>query len=296
MSVFVRTISGFKNYRLFLKKDIIAFCEGGSKSVPVEEALAGTFNKSTEDSTFWRIVTDACGAGKTFHIRSIGDTSALSALAAELISSGRTNWCVLSDRDRKGFHGKLIADKRVVYTRGYSWENHVLKSDLIVKTLLTIGHFPGEKIAALKSELDGHVKSLLHALRLPLYMDISSIGSGASFFEKSERCGGLIQISSNNRVYLNRTVLRTRFRANRGKFKRNISIRLSSISHVDFVPGHVLMGLSIAFIKSHLKQSSSKSIPGDFMKAALLQRFELALMEPLFASDRRFFAAALKKI
>ncbi|NBJ12574.1 hypothetical protein [Microvirga arsenatis] len=296
MPVFTRTLSGFRNYKLFTKKDVTAFCEGGSSSIAPADALAGRSNAGAEDITFWDIITSVCVPGQTFHLKAVGDCNAVHAIADWLIANNVKAACAFIDRDWRDFDGTMRVDNRAIYTPDYAWENTVVRPEVIAETILSLGHLPRSHKRPAVAFSTNYLRDLQHALRWPIYMDISGIGSGASFVDKTERCGGAIDLSSGGDLRVDRAQLRARFKRQRHQYQRNIKVTIGQTSSPRLIPGHVLMGAAICIVQSYLKKAGVKGHSGPSIRAALLQQFRQSFGTGPWRHERTYFRRALGRI
>lgn len=296
MSLFIRSLSGLRNYGIFTKKEVTAFCEGGSQFVTVEDALNGNATDSAEDISFWQTVCNACGGGRTFHIKAVGNRHAISSIAKHVVENDIKGVCVFADRYWLNYTSEAIVDQRVIYTPHYSWENTVIRPDVIADATLAVGYFGQNHHHNVKNEASHYLQRLMRALKWPLYLDISSFGSGASFIDKTEACGGAIKVADSGELLLDRSKLVARVRNNKQSYKRLIEVKMKNILSQSDTPGHVLMGAGVGISKSYVKRNGNRVINSSTAKSALLQAFRSAFVITKWRKEFSYFSACLAKV
>lgn len=279
MNAFVRTRSGIRNYHFFLGGTITAFCEGGARNISVDEISSGITNSSAEDVTFWRAMAEAFIPGTQINFKPIGNKIAVENVAKFLIERGDKRVIFFLDRDWDDICGKQISHNKVVYTRGYCWENDAVSPVTVAKAVMSIGHLADDLSVELEAEVEKVLKDLQRALFWPLRLQLSSIDCGASFVPTNEGCGGAVVLSENDQnVSINVAVLCSIVRRYKPQYVRKREISRDECLDTGRVPGHVLMGLSIKLIKSFLKRVGSSRRPGgEAIKDMILEKFKSSL-------------------
>jgi hypothetical protein len=122
---FKRTARGLSNQYLFLRVDAVIYTEGGRDSLACDAVLRGGYNRTSLDAKFWHALFRLFVPDRTFAFRSVGSKTTVTELAALIAAGEAENIVVCMDRDLDDFTGARIAGARILYSRGYSWENDV---------------------------------------------------------------------------------------------------------------------------------------------------------------------------
>lgn len=131
-SSFIRTASGLNNEHLFHDVDYVVYLEGGGKSFNINEVLNdGYYNDQTLDIAFWSNLFRHYWEDKRLKFKSIGSKTVLKELSTVLIDNDINTVLICMDNEFDELLMKRIADRRVFYTYGYSWENEVFTLPII---------------------------------------------------------------------------------------------------------------------------------------------------------------------
>jgi len=125
-----RSASGLANLKLFFKVDQIVYCEGGD-SLTAEAIGQGQGDDETLDVHFWQLIFANFGSERKTHFKSVGSKQTLMQLADLIIKHDIPSVFICMDRDHDFLCGRQRQDHRVIYTRGYSWENDVFDPEVI---------------------------------------------------------------------------------------------------------------------------------------------------------------------
>ena len=132
---FVRTNSGLSNQNKFYNSDYTAFTEGGRKSYTITQIESGEFNSTSIDIEFWRNTLLLHGCTKTIHFKAIGSKSSGEEITKRVISGNIKNTLIIKDRDLDSYLEKYIDHPKIIYTKGYSWENDVFTKNNVISVL-----------------------------------------------------------------------------------------------------------------------------------------------------------------
>lgn len=128
--IFTRTQSGISNYPAFLNVDIVAFCEGGGKSIDPDIDDANSTPRCC-DTLYWegRLAKEL--PGTQLAVRAIGGKPAVlnSFEKVRDIPTEGLLFCLDSDYDK--LLGVHETDSRIRYTDGYSIENDILDNSCL---------------------------------------------------------------------------------------------------------------------------------------------------------------------
>lgn len=122
MSTFDRTALGRKNRALFYGVDRTLYVEGGRDDRRPAESF---------DGQFWRRMFSTFRPDLRLKVLPRGSKTNLIALAEKIITDEAEDVIVAMDRDYDDLLDKMMKDKRIVYTFGYSFENDIFSSDAL---------------------------------------------------------------------------------------------------------------------------------------------------------------------
>ena len=170
--MFERTKSGQQNRAIFFQTDLICYVEGG-----------GGANTHAADVTFWKQVFLALRPDLKVKFAPRGGKPILQKLALEIIQNDLMSTFVAMDSDYDDFRGKKIADSRILYTYGYSWENDIFCQQNITKVYAGISHCDDvreevkEYFASAYSDID-------QKLNRAIYADYLAVCGGSSILPR----------------------------------------------------------------------------------------------------------------
>lgn len=130
--IVTRSARGIDNYKVMHRVDFVVYSEGGNA-----EQLRADPEKYiySIDSEFWGALFEKINPRAKFKIKSLGAKNNVLPYAQK-IHSGVLNDCiVVLDRDHDDHKGIVIDHPRVIYTRGYSWENDAWCSVSVINAL-----------------------------------------------------------------------------------------------------------------------------------------------------------------
>lgn len=137
-SSFIRTASGLNNEHLFHNVDYVVYLEGGVKSFNINEVLnGGCYNDQTLDIAFWSNLFRHYWKDKRLKFKSVGSKKVLKELSTVLIENDINTVLICMDNEFDELLMKRIADRRVFYTYGYSWENEVFTLPIIKRLAIS---------------------------------------------------------------------------------------------------------------------------------------------------------------
>lgn len=116
--MFERSPYGVQNRAIFLRVKYVIYAEGDPE---------GEANQSP-DRAFWTRMIKLFRPDLAFTILVKGGKSQVLQFASYIVANNISGTAVVLDRDYDDLCGTMIADKRVMYTFGYSWENDIVCS------------------------------------------------------------------------------------------------------------------------------------------------------------------------
>src|ERR1700722_11426760 len=137
-STFIRSVSGLKNFRRFVKCNYVVYCEGGSQNISLSDALSGVYNESAEDRSFWDALFREIGF-RDIHLKPLGSARHVIDIADFIITHNISGNLAVMDRDYPG-KKRMFADYRVLYSFGYSWENDVVLPKIVAEVTVILLH------------------------------------------------------------------------------------------------------------------------------------------------------------
>lgn len=179
--IFRRTANGISNQHKFVNVDAIVFVEGG-ESYSKAEVYDGKFDISI-DIQFWRGLFYIYGEGKRLQFRAIGSKATLMSIAEDIEAGKINNTYIAIDRDFDSINGKLIENKNVFYTYGYSWENDVWQLEIINDVFNTIAIY-NDMILDIKDKMSTIYHKFFKEIKLAVYADAFLSKNGIGFFPR----------------------------------------------------------------------------------------------------------------
>jgi hypothetical protein len=110
---------------LFFRVDLIVYCEGGPP-LSYADVVASQGADNTLDVAFWQRVVQLLGAKQTYHFKSVGSKTTLTALADDVRNHHLPSVIICFDRDYDWHCSRKQIDNFIAYTYGYSWESDVV--------------------------------------------------------------------------------------------------------------------------------------------------------------------------
>jgi hypothetical protein len=155
---------------LFHRVDAVVFVEGGDSQFRIDEIIDGKYTADSIDILFWRSLFEVFAPGRQFQFRAIGSKQSLSSIAAGISAGSVKRVLVCMDRDFDNVVGTSPPTKGVIRTTGYSWENDVWCSEVVLNILNLLRPSPlsvGTSKAVIQS-----FKSFLRQVSRPARLDI----------------------------------------------------------------------------------------------------------------------------
>jgi len=128
--MFLRSDLGLTNRHLFTSSAMTFYVEGGG----------GRSEQGSPDVLFWRVLLDAYKPSLSVTIKPAGGKPELEAIAQKVAEGVVRNTIVALDSDFDDFIGDKISHPRVLYTRGYSWENDAFNLSNIISAVKSLCH------------------------------------------------------------------------------------------------------------------------------------------------------------
>lgn len=176
---FTRTPSGLGNQCFFYGVDAVVFTEGGDLSWTFEDIRNNEFNENSVDILFWTKLFESFRSDLNLKFKAVGSKATVSAIALEIQSNNLNTVIAAMDSEFDHIHNKCIDHPNVLYTHGYSWENDVWSSSIIVSLLENVS---GEKIDTdlIETCLDSFIESIEDGV----YADAQLFGINDSFLPR----------------------------------------------------------------------------------------------------------------
>lgn len=129
---FNRSYHGQSNQSAFSNTDLTAYTEGGKKSYTIIQIENGQFSSTSVDIDFWKTILKIHGCEKKIHFKAIGSKTSGDEITERIISGKINNTLIFKDKDLDHYLEKYISHPKVIYTKGYSWENDVFTQKNII--------------------------------------------------------------------------------------------------------------------------------------------------------------------
>ncbi|WP_191326050.1 DUF4435 domain-containing protein [Novosphingobium pokkalii] len=171
--MFERTSSGQQNRALFYGADYICYVEGGDHD-----------HDRSVDSIFWHNIMKKYRPDLKVVFLPRGGKPVVEALAQKIIDEDISNTIAAMDRDYDGLLGHEIADSRVLYSHGYSWENDAFTPEFLnsmVKSLARLTTLPAAAEAALAAGCEKLCDDVQRAIKL----DFLALSAGSSVLPRN---------------------------------------------------------------------------------------------------------------
>lgn len=271
---FTRTIAGMNNSIEFISVDVIAYCEGGE--ITSREAFEnGEYSNFSQDIIFWRSISRLTNPEIKIRFRPVSCKIFLNDISQKIIEGNIYNYIAFRDRDWDNYTEELYLDKRIAYTTGYAWENHVTKLSHIAEAIIQIGDLNPDRYENIYQAASVDFNRFMHIIKYPLYMDILTIKSEASFLPKNNQCGGVIELSNSRKsIKFNRKILIDRFKIEKKKFIKERDIDISNAKDHDNLPAHISFDLAKSIISKHISiLTNATSVSAKSIHISLINAF-----------------------
>ncbi|KGO85150.1 DUF4435 domain-containing protein [Flavobacterium suncheonense] len=189
--MFTRTVSGLTNQHLFHNVDFIVFVEGGT-SYTLQEIEAGNFNNESIDILFWRRILNHFKPAR-YKFKAVGSKSAVIRIAENIIQNDIKTIYAAMDQDFDQILDNSLSHTNIIYTYGYSWENDVWNSELVLEVI--------ENLSAETLDLQiikHYHNQFLNAIKIGVYADAHKFSQANSFFPRPNGYLRLIECNTNH--------------------------------------------------------------------------------------------------
>ncbi|MCX2431116.1 DUF4435 domain-containing protein [Pedobacter sp. GR22-10] len=176
---FTRTISGLNNQHRFYNVDFIVFLEGGNESYNKEQVYQGRFSTETEDIIFWQRIFEVFRPNRKLKFKSIGSKQTLKAISEDILQGNLTKIILTMDNEFDEVLNQRIDHPQIYYTYGYSWENDIWNSEIIVEVIREI-----TAINITSDEIEYNFSQFLKNIDLAVKADGHLFSINSSFFPK----------------------------------------------------------------------------------------------------------------
>jgi hypothetical protein len=265
-----RTPAGISNEHLFHNSEAVVYVEGG-------ESSRTAIPDASTDVLFWRGLFDVFVVGRRFHFKPRCGKQTLLILADGIADGTITAVVVCMDRDHDHLRG-LRRTSRVLYTRGYSWENDVWSVDVVEEAFYMLCGVDRNAVKV-RTSVNGALAQFASRMRWPVYADVLAALRADSVIPRDNlKCvipagRGWPSIDSG---FLFDCVRRARVRA------AGATLRLPEEISVELwrdVYGHVLGYFCYRMLADLLKHHCGQNITRDFANAVAI-RVNRELMRP----------------
>ncbi|MCG8090566.1 MAG: hypothetical protein JAY62_12515 [Candidatus Thiodiazotropha endolucinida] len=269
---FLRTESGLSNLRLFYDSEIVIFTEGGERSLSIADVEGGACNQSSIDAVFWRNVLRASGYDAQIEFRPVGSKSTLNIICQKILDGEIENVAIAADRDMDGVVGGVYQSPRIMYTKGYSWENDVFTKELTqkqIESMLLLVNVPAQVQETIEDAYANFEVIGRHLARI----EVLFRQQGVRFISE---CGGERFFNGKKSPYIDKGQIAKLINEKKTLVQRPL---VSPNPQLDLCPlmsnyGKLIKALSIAVITYVCRTFGDiKSIPIDMLTSSMLERF-----------------------
>lgn len=132
---FNRSLYGQSNQSAFNNADLTAYTEGGKKSYTIIQIENGQFSTTSVDIDFWKTILKIHGCNKKIHFKAIGSKTSGDEITDRIVNGKINNTIIFKDKDLDHYLEKYITHPKIIYTKGYSWENDVFTKKNIINLI-----------------------------------------------------------------------------------------------------------------------------------------------------------------
>lgn len=290
-----RSPSGQGNLHIFKNVDLVVYTEGGTGvALSKEDILAGQGADHSDDIQFWSAIFDLYRPDLSIKFLSVGNSTVLKEIAADILNGDIAGVCVVLDRDYCNFWLETLDHHNVIYSRTYSWENELFNAWIILKVLGLI--MPrGFDVSAASLEVEGALASINKDLRPFFLSDIVLVSAGSSFF--CRKSPGLCFVHEKKRQDLpkiDKARMKQRLNELRGDV-RGFRL-LYSVSGWDVardVYGKPLLHAVRSIIQYYLSDSNLPSLPSAYVQKFLIDAFKEFLEAEISPETSDFYRRKL---
>lgn len=215
-----RTRSGLQNSHLFYDVDYVVYVEGGTLSR--KEQDSGNHTGSL-DVTFWKTLFEWFSGSTTYKFKARGSKTQLLPIADDVEAHDTPNIVVAMDRDFDFHTGRLRKHPRIIYTRGYSWENDVWDLDGLLRIIENVS-VQTPLPETLCEEIRICIESFRRLARRIARVDVASTLAGDAPILKRDQVRRYLCAGKYHAPYCNRPEIRRRLTERRNS--RTTPVRL----------------------------------------------------------------------
>lgn len=163
---FLRTNSGISSRNVFSNVDFMVYSEGGDPGRTCSDGSIWAI-----DAVFWRNVFRRFLPAIRVKICCLGSKSNVMPYAEKVFKDSVNNTIVVMDRDHDAHCRRVIEHPRVLYTRGYSWENDVFRPEIVI-SLLGYLHPDGEIPDLWAEDIRARFREFIKSLNRAVFVDV----------------------------------------------------------------------------------------------------------------------------
>lgn len=250
MSLFKRTSSGLANLHLFYKVEFIIYLEGGPKCFTAEEVYAGEGHDETEDIIFWKNVVNHFKNRVSVKYKSVGSKLTLLAISNDVKKYHLQSIKIAMDNEFDEVLNKRLIEPHIFYTHGYSYENDIWSSEVIVNVIeqLSAVEIKDRKIPA------DDFASFIKGMRLAVCADGYLFSKNSSFFPRPSGHLFCVDVSSPNLPKIKKEVIKAKIKST--TLTTSTIYRYGKSNHIEthkHMYGHLLADFSAQYITKYLK-------------------------------------------
>jgi hypothetical protein len=255
---FTRTDCGISNLPIFLRVDILAFCEGGDGQDRDANDAFGSSPATSPDAAFWQPIIERKHVEKNILMYPLGSKTAV-VRAYQKVKGIDTNglyFCVDQDFDK--IFGCDIRDRRVLYTDGYSHENDLVNRCVFAEFFRRFAPEaqPAEQDAFAQNVLQWVTRELSQIRRF-IFIDLHRCARSRPLIFT----GGLYRhstLSNSAPPQIDSSALRRyclHLREDRARASVFVTMQVDSLRHLR---GHALMEFVFETIKYYYRQHAGR--------------------------------------
>jgi hypothetical protein len=243
---------------------------------------------------FWQKIFAAFKPDVTVKFVSRGGKPVLEAIARDIISKNIADTYVAIDSDYDEYFGDRIADRRVLYTYGYSLENDIFSFDNVHRTYAALAHVQNLS-PRVRARLKSEFERVTSELRLGVYADILALKAKTSVLPRDAPGRVVGSDPATLRPFVRKSEVRKLCGAANERSRPRAGVTLTAkVDVAKLCVGHILKVAVSHILRATLREFHNRAnFSADHIRDMALQTFSVTLQgrNALVTHYRRQMAA-----
>lgn len=266
-----RTQHGLRNIHLFYRVDYVIYTEG-SEPLALDNIDHKKNNEIGHDASFWSGIFSQLRPDIRFKINSVGSKTVLKEIVRTVIDDNIHSIVVAMDRDHDTHRGLAVADRRVIYTLGYSWENDVINCDGVSDLFYALCPMCRATVN-ISEEFREYLESVRPVLNRAAYADFLALVAGGGIFNR-KKPEEFFMNSQTGYPTLDQRRFREKLRDIRGRFiQKSRPRRRASFSFERDLVGKSFASLVYRWLLARCKKIRRVTLDKNFFLGSLINSF-----------------------